>query len=151
MYCTIAQVKARNSLILGGVSDARITEAIQGADSYIDGKLTGRYVAPLTSAPALIRELSADIAAGRLLMQATGQAGFNGAPEQATALLGNATLTLNEIRSGQMGLVMTGADALAAMPGYSNTYEVPRQLALNGDPSNPRSFLPTTYPTEFYR
>ncbi len=47
---------------LGVVNQPRMDQAISGADSLIDGYCGGLYDVPFTSVPALIQELSAELA-----------------------------------------------------------------------------------------
>jgi len=46
----------------GAVSESRVESAIASADAEIDGLIGGRYTLPLDPVPAILRDLSVDIA-----------------------------------------------------------------------------------------
>lgn len=141
MYCTIAQAKARNSRILATLSDTTVTEAIQGADSTIDGMIGGRYSVPLSSAPAMIREVSADLAASSLLLQAVGNSGVADASGQSEALYKRAMSDLNDIRTGKTTLTLS--DSARQMPCYSSSYGETRHFPDGWDITDPSTYRRT--------
>lgn len=136
-YSTIAQVRQRNTLLLTSVADAIITEAIEEADSYVDGMLGSRYSVPFSSVPALIRGISADLAAGTLLIQHTGNTGTNDEPTQGKVFIDRAEDRLKALAGGDMSL--PGASVSAQVCVRSSTYNDTRKFA-SWDPDDPTTY-----------
>jgi len=139
MYCSIDDVRGRNSLLLASsnnASDARIEEAVNYADSIIDGSLSDRYTVPLVSVPAIVRGISADLAASELLSQIIGTRGDNDEPTQAQDLRKKAMDLLDRIASGKIDLQINSASVVQNATIQSTTYGKRRKFD-NWDPSRP--------------
>ena len=107
MYCSIQDVRNRNSVILtsASVSDTIVEEYIDYAGSIVDGMLSGRHSVPFTSVPTIIKGLTADLAAAYCLEQIIGNRGENNEPTQAYDLRKNAVAMLQKIADGEIVLV----------------------------------------------
>ena len=67
-YTTIANVKLNHEMIPDtAASDAIIAMHIPMVDSYIDGKLRGKFELPFTTTPALIQMIALDLVTFRTL------------------------------------------------------------------------------------
>jgi phage gp36-like protein len=118
-YCTLEDLKkalpeaALEELTddegAGSIQDARVTEAIAQADALIDTYLGGRYAVPLSSVPAVVRQCSVDIALYYLYKRTVEGFAEAGDSTRRTAYK-DAVRTLEDIRSGKMGLPIASAD-----------------------------------------
>lgn len=104
MYCTIAQVKAKNASLLHEEEDSRVLEKIEEAQGLVDGMLRPRYPVPLIFIPSEVRRITANIAASWLLSEVAGNSGNNNEPVQAQELYKQAMDQLKLIASGTMVL-----------------------------------------------
>lgn len=107
MYCTQADIKTaitEESLIqltddenLGVVNAANVIQAIDTADAEIDGYCAIRYAVPFTTAPAVVKALSIEIAIYYLYKRRT-------LPEKIEKAYDKAIARLKDIARGLLSL-----------------------------------------------
>ncbi len=137
VYCTIKDVRDRNSILLSesSISDELINGYIAFAEGLVDGKLTERYPVPLASVPAVIKNIVADLAASKCLFKEVANTGENDEPVQSEKLWNQAMRLLDDVADGTISLFPKKQKT----PAYSSTYgQEPRFL--NWDPTNPRTY-----------
>lgn len=124
MYCTREQIEARYSAaqvrkwaVLDGESgdslvDARITDAIETAESFINARLAGGpYSIPFASVPKLIESICIDIAASIIYMaRGTIEVDADLRPiDRMSAIRREAERLLDMIRRGSLQLDLPSA------------------------------------------
>lgn len=134
MYCSVQDVKNRNTTILSNVPSADIETEIAMAQSIVDGMLGGGYTVPFTSVPNLVTLITADLAASALIGRRVGQQGKNKQPLQSDSLYDRATKLLENIRDGKMAL-----DVGAVAGAISSTYEETPQF-YGWKPEDPNTY-----------
>ncbi len=112
-YCTLNDIRNQMSdddllMItddddLGIVDEALVTRAIADADAEIDGYAGTRYSTPLSTATAMVRKVSVDIAIFNLWGRKS-----MGPPENVKARYSNAVRFLKDVSAGRVSL---GANA----------------------------------------
>lgn len=120
-YCTTTDILgmiAEDVLIqltddngLGVVDEAKVSVAIARADAVIDGYCAKRYGVPFSPVPALVRDLSVDMAIYHLY------ANRQGAPEDRKQRYDDAIAYLKDV---SRGLVTLGPDADAETTGEAS-------------------------------
>jgi len=122
MYCTVEDVRARNPVLLriDNFPDARIAGFIEYAGGIVDGILSTRYSVPIAPVCALVREITADLAAAKCLILGVGNSGIDRDPVQAGQLEIKALDLLKLIAAGTIAL----NDYIGETPGLSDTYGV---------------------------
>lgn len=101
----LAQLTDRGSVRADRIVDAVLNRALDDASAEIDGYLAGRYVLPLSPAPANLPLICCDIARYRLQI--------NEAGEQVRARYDAAIKFLTKVATGE---IQIGATALGATP-----------------------------------
>jgi len=121
-YCTVAQVRTRNSNLLKNTDSDTIEDAIEYADGIIDGMIGERYPVPLSSTPGLIKGISMDLSASVVLADSVGNRGANDEPTQAEILRKRAMDLLERIKSGELSLNISSSVSKPNVMVMSSTY-----------------------------
>jgi phage gp36-like protein len=124
MYCTVQDVRDRNSLLLTepAIPALRVDACIEYAGSIVDGMLCGRYPVPFSPVPAIIRGITADLAAADALSLVVGNRGDNQEPAQSQELRKKAMELLEKIARGGLDLPEALRPASGGRTALSTTY-----------------------------
>jgi len=142
MYCSVQDVRNRNKIILAEnvISDSDIESKINNIESMVNGMLANRYPVPLTTVPDVIREITADMTASKLISQKVGNEGTDEEPVQAENLWKEAMVLLKLINRGDMQLTLPTQEVKNNTTIISTTYgETP--VFLDWDPTDYASYI----------
>jgi len=124
MYCSLDDIKKllpedileqlTDDEGLGTINQARVDEAIAGADAEIDGYLGGRYSVPLSAATEIVKKLSVDIAIYNLYSRAVASGTI---PELRSERYRNAIKQLEGVSKGMISIGVDEKPASSASSG----------------------------------
>lgn len=143
-YCTIADVRSRNSLLLSSsdIEDSIIEEQIEYAEGIVNGYVAVLYTLPLTTVSPIIKGISADLAGALCIGIVLGNTGDNPTANQALELKNSAMELLAQIRKGE--ILLTRNDGSSTNTSSPQIYAGrPRRLEFeHWDPMFPRNPRP---------
>lgn len=142
MYCSINDVRNRNTLILSedAVTDQQITDNINTSQSIVDGMLADSYSVPVSPIPNIIKAITADLAASMSISNVTANNGANESPTQAKQLEDHAMTLLRQIQSGKLTLQTTTTLTPQKTTIKSTTYYKKRKFN-TWNPADPNTFI----------
>lgn len=137
---TTPAMKETELKLFHSMSEEQQKEFIEYAGSIIDGSLADRYPIPLYPTPAIIKEITADLAASECLSQITGNRGENDEPTQAQDLRRKAIEILDRIASGKINLQIESTPVRQNVMIQSTTYNDRRKFD-DWNPSDPSTMV----------
>ena len=154
MYCSINDVKIKNSHLLGSLPDARIAAEIEAAGEMVDGYLrAGGYPVPPSQGLGILKGITADITASALIADSIGRRGDDGEPTQAVELYKRAESKLRAIRKGTIKLQNAPKTQIRSS-GFSDSkfsYTDSAGNTQQWNSSNPRTFSRNFQPSRPWR